>query len=361
MKRIIFVQPTVPQYRVPFFNKIAKLCGDKFEVVIYASLQDENNAKTVKDLSVFGELSLFFVSFFKFPLINAFWQNVLCLKLSKDDILILDGNLRYLSNMYLFFYAKIIGCKIYWWGHGMSATSKLWRAKIRIYFMRFFNHVFLYTDKEVLMLEKLGFGTDNITGLNNGLDIRKIREKFTFNANKESCSKLLFIGRLRKNTDFNLLLDFLRLDKTGVKLTVIGGGEFFELYNNMAKELNVNDKINWLGPVYDDDIIEKQMQECDCFVYPGSVGLSLIHAFAFGLPAVLHDDFSQHMPEYAAFQDGYNGKSFKRGDINTLSNAIYEVLSCDDFRFNAYETVSNNFNTDNMALRMFKVLSNGDF
>ena len=33
------------------------------------------------------------------------------------------------------------------------------------------------------------------------------------------------------------------------------------------------------------------------FVYPGEVGLSLIHAMAYGLPCLVHSDRLKHMPE----------------------------------------------------------------
>ena len=59
---------------------------------------------------------------------------------------------------------------------------------------------------------------------------------------------------------------------------------------------------------------------CRLFVYPGGVGLSLIHAMAYGLPSIIHDDRWRHMPEIAAFQDGRTGRTFEREDPGSLAS-----------------------------------------
>src|SRR5690606_13649781 len=66
--------------------------------------------------------------------------------------------------------------------------------------------------------------------------------------------------------------------------------------------------------------------KCRLFVYPGGVGLSVLHAMAYGLPVVVHDDRWRHMPEVAAFYRAGSGKTFAPGNSQSLASAILEVL-----------------------------------
>jgi glycosyltransferase involved in cell wall biosynthesis len=54
------------------------------------------------------------------------------------------------------------------------------------------------------------------------------------------------------------------------------------------------------------------------FVYPGSVGLSILHAMSYGLPVIVHDNSEHQMPEYEIMEDGNTGLCFKEDSVDSL-------------------------------------------
>ena len=68
--------------------------------------------------------------------------------------------------------------------------------------------------------------------------------------------------------------------------------------------------------------ISKLYNFCRCFVYPGEVGLSIIHAMSYGLPAIIHNNINHHNPEHAAFTNEVNGLVFDENNP-TLAFELY--------------------------------------
>ena len=91
------------------------------------------------------------------------------------------------------------------------------------------------------------------------------------------------------------------------------------------------------------------------------MGLSLIHAMAYGLPAIVHNDRRTQMPEFAAFSEGVNGWSFRRGDAAHLASVIGSALRTTDAldlaSSHASATVERSFNTRQMVENMSALIS----
>ena len=100
--------------------------------------------------------------------------------------------------------------------------------------------------------------------------------------------------------------------------------------------------------------------KCQIFIYPGAVGLSLIHAMAYGLPCLVHSNRLQHMPEIAAFKKGITGLTFDPNDSRDLAVKLSAMMSNPKFlnvlSENCLRTVENDFNTTRMALRFIKFI-----
>lgn len=349
MRRLVFVQPAVPKYRVPFFDKISKL----YNIQIFTSKIDFLGVKTVYcDDSV--RICSGFISFFKNKIL---WMKGLPLiaGYSKEDVVVINGNPRIINYMMLFFILKLRGIKTVWWGHGWSAGSHGLLSKFRISMMRMANAVLVYTDKE-----KYALGLANAFALNNGLDSKEIQCSIKLaNAtrrNFDGVFYLVFIGRLTKKTNLELLLMALSGTNSKVHLNVIGDGENSVYYKSLAKSLGVADRIHWHGAVFEECDIAKVMLTSHAFIYAGSVGLSLIHAFNYGLPAIIHSNFKNHMPEFAAFKNDYNGVSFEEGNHIELSKKIEGFFGMDKDAYNimsknAFDTIVNSYNVDDMTVR----------
>lgn len=355
--RIIVVQPALPSYRVPFFSLLYEFYGDLF--VVYASAARDLGVLNCSNssyawLKLLGPIRPFF------RMLE--WQSdILNISLQAGDVLVLCGQPRTLSNLFILAKAKIVGAHVVWWGQYWSSTSHPLRAAIRFQLMKLADSILLYSDQEVC--EYLARNTRpkpvQVAGLNNGIKIEEIcKFRDSYNANTRG-SGILFIGRLTKKACLNLLLDAIAKENLGATvLHVVGDGDESENLHLYAEQLGIKGRVYWHGAIVKEEIISKIANCCSVFVYPGSVGLSLIHGLSYGLPAIIHDNRWRHMPEVAAFRDGINGASFRMGDANSLSDTIQKLLSqpqvLNEMSVKATETTAQTFNTTDMARRFIK-------
>ncbi|PMG95099.1 glycosyltransferase family 4 protein [Vibrio breoganii] len=345
MNKIVFLQPALPQYRLDFFEEVKKIT--KCDIEVYAAKTDFLGVNSVKYSEAFYVDN--FVKFGPF-----YWLKKLGLPtLKKQDVLVVSGNPRILNFMLIFFYYKFLGVKTIWWGQGWTAGKKGLLPKIRRKLMLIADGIAVYTSKEANEIEH-----NNVVGLDNGVSIKNIPKVDKDFALPIMSLNLLFIGRLTSKSNIELLI--LALSKLNIdfKLKVIGEGDLREDLKVYSKKLNVSNSIEWFGTIHDEREIAAIARECHLFVYPGSVGLSLIHAFAHSLPAVIHDELDFHMPEAAAFEDKVNGFSFKYNDPDSLATVLCEACSFDlsSMSAQARQTVVDSFNTETMAINFSKLI-----
>ncbi|MGI9360322.1 MAG: glycosyltransferase family 4 protein [Parasphingorhabdus sp.] len=259
------------------------------------------------------------------------WQKgALGVKISRGDIVIISGAPRCVSNIFLLMKARIKGARTIWWGHLWTATTKPWRFYLRMVLMKLSHGLLFYTDQEIEEY-KLGAGRSDgrpVSALNNGLDLTEIQQLRKPFDPSERNHRILFIGRLTEKSKCMQLVEVLADPKLSkVKLDIVGDGELKDEMNNRIQSLNLQDRIFLHGGTVDEEEIASIANKCAVFAYPGSVGLSLIHAMAYGLPAIVHDDRRQQMPEIAAFKNGVTGLTFKIDDVSSLASKILEILA----------------------------------
>jgi glycosyltransferase involved in cell wall biosynthesis len=67
-------------------------------------------------------------------------------------------------------------------------------------------------------------------------------------------------------------------------------------------------------------------------VHPGAIGLSIFHAFGYGLPVVTSDRVEIQMPEFETHRDGINGLLYRHGDAQDLASKLASLLAEDAVR-----------------------------
>ncbi len=347
------VQPTVPTYRVSFFDQISDKLGPLFKV--YASRQNMGVLtanRTTQEWEVpLGQVLRL--------LPGVEWQSgALSIPIRRGDILVVWGSARALTNIALLIKCRLKGAKTVWWGHYWSSTSKKWTANIRLGIMRLSEYLLFYTDLEVA--EYLASRRDgrepNVFALNNGIDTTNIVHLRAAYKAETRLRRVLFIGRLSKKADLSTLIRSLSLPEcSDIELDIIGEGVEETRMRALAQELGLGQRITWHGGLTDEARIAPIANQCQAFVYPGPVGLSLIHGLSYGLPAIVHNDRWSNGPEIAAHDEGTNGLTFTRGDAASLADCMASLLSNPE-RLNAMsraavETTRENFNTEKMAER----------
>jgi glycosyltransferase involved in cell wall biosynthesis len=292
-----------------------------------------------------------------------FWQTgALSIRIAHGDVVVVNGAPRCLSNIALLLKARLQGASTIWWGHYWSSTSRAWRAALRMPLIRLADAVLFYTDREVEEYRAAGRGVSKVvTALNNGIEteeIERLRESYDPVSRPRD---LLFIGRLTHKAELGLLLEALALPACkGVSLDVIGGGNEEAKLHRRCNELGLADRVNWRGGMTNERRIAEIANSCKAFAYPGAVGLSLVHGFAYGLPAIVHNDRWTHMPEIAALRAGENGETFVAGSAASLSETIRTVLDEPQrlIRMSAAatDTTTRSFNAADMVDRFLSVI-----
>lgn len=299
----------------------------------------------------------------KLPFGLLWQQDALFIPLSRGDILVLSSNPRYLTTLLLSLKARLRGARVIWWGHYWSSTSRGWRMRLRVLLMTVANAVLFYTEREIdEYKERLGRHDKRPIGaLNNGINTAPIQaERRTYLAQLRQ-RELLFVGRLTPKAGLSLLVQALALPQMeGIHLHVVGEGENSAAVHAAAEAAGISKRITWHGMSTDEQVIGAIANRCRLFVYPGQVGLSLIHAMAYGLPCIVHSDRWRHMPEIAAFEAERTGRSFAPDDAEDLANVIAKAIDDPDllncFSARCIKITNASFNTSNMADRFMSLV-----
>ncbi|MEO1204720.1 MAG: glycosyltransferase [Pseudomonadota bacterium] len=350
---ITILQPVVPSYRVALFDRMAEHFGAEF--VVYASQQDMGVLTHGQDRRTWHRA----LGPFRRILPGFEWQSGAAgIPVGKGDVVVVSGNPRNLAGIVLMLKARARGAHVLCWGHYWSSSSGKWRARLRLTLMQLADGFVFYTDAEKgeYLAWRGGAHAKPVFALNNGLDTRDIRRMRQPYVANEREARVLFIGRITEKADLGTLLAALaEPDCKQIGLDVIGNGELEETARQLATRLGLGDRVTWHGGTTDEARIAKIANRCQAFVYPGSVGLSLIHGLAYGLPVIVHDDRWQHMPEFAAMEPGVNGVTFSEGDATSLAGVLVKLL-CEAAQLEAMSraavtTTEGSFNTDDMARR----------
>jgi glycosyltransferase involved in cell wall biosynthesis len=364
--QVIISQPVIPHYRVPLFAGLAVQPDIKLQVL--ASPEFPHSPRSVSALPDWAHTSHRCLSLAD----QLFWQSGFQLPpgCGPGDVLVVPGNPRILSNLRLLWQARRLGMGVVWWGHWWSPTSVRWQAKLREWLARRADVVLVYTEEERRMIQQRGEPGAHIMAAGNALSTDEVDRQLqrwdqpAITRFREQAAigerLLLFCGRLRARppTELHLALHALRELRTfdaSYGLAVIGSGDDGERLRRIAAELGVADGVRWLGELYDEAALAPWFLSARCLVYPGAIGLTVLHAFAYGLPVVTHADRRLHSPEFSALTDGRNGLLFAPGDTADLCAKVRLVCEQPELRAQlsagAFRTVRTDYSISAMIER----------
>ena len=330
--RVRIFQPIVPEYRVALFEGLGRKYAGRIDIFA-ANCSGSDKSYGLEQMPYDYGHPLRHMG----PLQ---WQKGLSLNgLSRGDVVIVCGDIHQLSTIWIAVLARLRGIKVVWWGHHKSALAKECNVKIRLGIARVISNVMLcYTDAGVKYLLERGFCKGKVFATGNTIDISAVNDatntwdgilKF---GNKKT---LIFCGVLRDKVRVDVLLKalkILRSLRTDVHCVIIGAGDKMEEWKELSKSLGLDSDVTWAGEIRGQQNLAPWFLSSDLFVYPGRIGLSIIHAFSFGLPVVLNDNAENHGPEYDAFRPGVNGWSFRENDEADLARRIDEALKSSDLK-----------------------------
>lgn len=145
----------------------------------------------------------------------------------------------------------------------------------------------------------------------------------------------------------------------GLKWVIIGDGLQRDKIRGQVIEHGLEDHIILTGAIYEESMLAPYFLSASLLIHPGSIGLSVMHAFGYALPVITHDEESWHAPEIAALKEGHNGIVFPQMDWCGLEQQVRRVLGDEPLlkllSDGAIQTSRTEFNTSIMAKRFLEI------
>jgi glycosyltransferase involved in cell wall biosynthesis len=281
------------------------------------------------------------------------------------DVLVVGGNVRFLSSLVLALRARLSSLGVVWWGHGRPSDGSPspgrwlkrawtdWVADVHL----------VYTAREAEAYEQARYDPKTVFATNNTIDCEPIRRAiaewseadladFRHRENPAGKTLLLFCGRITKAKDLELGLDALTHLDSSYELVIIGDGPERPVLESRARAVGVHERVRFLGAIFDQRDLAPWFLSASCFTYPGEIGLSILHAFAYQLGVITHGDKNAHGPEFVALRDGHNGLIYEKGSASDLAAKICRLTADPEsvrrFGSNALRTVTDEFSMDAM-------------
>jgi len=369
-KRVIGVdlfQPIIPSYRVALFEGLER--DPELDISVQASSQTVGGDSSVEmDVASYCMNRKLF-SFFGGRVI---WQTGFeFIKAgAPGDVVVVCGDMHQLSSLWMAAKAKRRGFGVIWWGHHQSMNAKPFLVKLRLAVAKFVSDCFLcYTDQGIRMLARNGFNASTTFATGNTVDTELIRkltllwdtektQKFKESNGIQNKRILLFCGVLRQKSRMDVFFQALKIvcsKKNDVLLLVIGSGEKLQSCKGQVAELQLTENVRFLGEIRSQVDLAPWFMSSELFAYGGAIGLSIIHAMAYGLPVIVHGNANLHGPEFEAMHPGVNGLTFRHNDANDMAEKIISLLNDKEalkaMKKNALETVRRNYSIESMVAR----------
>jgi phosphatidylinositol alpha-1,6-mannosyltransferase len=163
-----------------------------------------------------------------------------------------------------------------------------------------------------------GLNKDELTIVNNGVDLEKFGGDWNFGNN------LLFVGHLVSRKGPQMLLDsFEKLrDNEELELTFVGSGRMKEELVEVAKSEGLGDRVHFRENISDEELRELYSKSIFCMpsAYEG-FGMVYIEAMASGAPVIASKDTAIE----EVVENGENGFLVER-DSDSISQTVEDIL-----------------------------------
>lgn len=364
--RVYMQQPTLAKYRVPVYRELARRPGISLFVHF-------GQNKAIPNVPAEGFQTVPYTPRTLPRLMGDLMWNPLPASVIANnacDVAILNWNIRHLSLLPALLWARWKGIPTLVWGHGYSKQEGPMKRWLRWSVSRLCQGIIVYSHNVADDLTRAGFDRHRIFVAQNTIDQSEIQaarqhwldrpaELQAFRKQHrldDQGPRLLFVSRLEhlNRTDILLqALNILRQSFPTISATIVGDGEASPSLKALAKQLNLDHCVRFTGAIYKDLDLAPWFLSSDVFVYPSNIGLSLLHAFGFGLPVVIGNTMHLHGPEVEALQPGSNGLTFEHNNPRELARELQNLLNnparLKAMAQNAHDTACNEFTLKRMV------------
>jgi glycosyltransferase involved in cell wall biosynthesis len=335
-RTVAVVQPQLPHYRVPFFEKLrGRLEDHGVRLRLFhgrpAGAEDERYRRA----GLLAELP--WAEPFRarrLPL-GLVWQPVLR-EVWKSDLVVVEGASRALLNYLLHFGRRAGGPRLAVWGHGWNhqATRPGGASeRVKLWLGRRSDLYLAYTARVRQRLVELGYDPERVSDVQNTVEapgapptpaeLAALREELGLRGGERIA---LFCGRMYPDKRLGLLIEAAARAHARLPALVLllaGAGPDEGLARDAARR---HAFARYLGPL-SGRRKAAAFALARCQVVPGLLGLAGVDAFHAGLPLLTVRD-APHSPEIAYLRPGENGL-LVAGTPEALASALVELASDD--------------------------------
>jgi glycosyltransferase involved in cell wall biosynthesis len=338
MTAVAVIYPYVPHYRMPVFRQMS-VAGLGYRYTFFAGRNTIDTSVRSETASTAIDLRLVRTTTHR----GLTWQSGLLRACVGGEFrhLVFLGDPHFLSTWLYALVARLRGKRVWFWTHGWLRPETGPRGFVRRAFYRLAHGLLVYGDRARQIGRSAGFREDRIVPIYNSLDYelqRAVREHclaqdLAFGADGDLLQGLeepfiACVARLTAACRFDLAIEALALlrERGGprVPVVLIGEGPVRASLAALAAARGV--ECRFLGELYDEERIGPVLLRARAVVSPGKVGLTAMHALAYGTPVITHGDFDRQGPECEAITSGQTGDFFRVGDAADLSATIERWL-----------------------------------
>ncbi len=325
MEKVILIEPVLAHYRKDVFENFLKSKDFNFEIIAGRSYQGINSLEG-DEKSLFNHTSLKLFNHTFYYLKGA----IKYIYSKKPSIIICTGvDFHLIHTLIIYLIHRILfRKKFYWWSHATTGNQGRLGYLMRKLIYKTSSGVFSYNREGQDNLLLMGINEKKIKVVNNSLnneDYGYLNHNI-FKKNKNDNFTILYSGRVTKAKKVDLLIKALGLIKQknifDFKCYIVGDGDIEEIIN-LAREYNISDKIDFVGAKYGKDT-HSYFLESDLFVYPGGIGLSILHSMSFGIPVITTNNIDLHFPEFELLEKNFNGDLYIDNSYEDLADKIIE-------------------------------------
>lgn len=289
-------------------------------------------------------------------------------KFANCQVVLLEESPRSIALPFLIRHARHHEIGTVLWGHFSSNSRPFsasnWQDRYRIWLARQADALVAYTDGIKKLITP--FVDDaKVFVARNTLDSRVLHELYRRLAQEGKVNVrkrlhlpvddpvVVFIGRLIEGKGTLALIETIAKMQVvrNCTLLVIGDGPELKNMKSLASSMGIN--VRFLGAIPDLHDSAPFLYAADVLLNPGYLGLSVNHAFFFGLPVIApapRREFRLHSPEWEYVEHGKNGFLVQDSDPTKLAQATNLVLdNLDQFSEAARRYATNNLDVNTMV------------
>jgi glycosyltransferase involved in cell wall biosynthesis len=337
---ILFVQPALPHYRLPFFTELQRLGSNGSPNRVHVWCDFHNPLVPHCDST-----GLFHSEHHPETSVGPFlWRPAITAAIRDPwaEVVVLTWNIRYVQLLPALLEARARHRAVVLWGHGYSKQFSRWRHVTRTQLGKLASTCVTYSEGVRRRLIEEGLEAGRVFSAPNALDgaplqrlrhywlthpteLRELRQRFGLGSERV----LLFVSRLEPDKRVDLLLEAfqrLLLRHQYTRLVIVGGGSELTRLKAEAIRLGVDQQTHFLGPLYDEHTLSGLFMSATAFVYPVAVGLSILHALHYGVPVITSNNADCHNPEFDVLTHERNSLLYRHDDASDLADCIARLL-----------------------------------